>query len=275
MADFTLSAIRQDTTKRIFHIITENESMTRQEIAEKADFSLMTVGKITDILYEKNILIYEKSEQTKIGRKAEIVRLQNKLFELVLIFSGKKAEIILCDFLLNTKKSTSIKCADMTEDEIASNVLTESMGLIVEASAVGAVVGVTVVSDENNELCEKILSELKNAFSIKAGLITDYYSALSLGCAVNKSDKSILLITGEKMSVTGRYIKNLETVHKGIIKNKEQIPVLCDYLVPHEVYSNVKGTENDKNINFLDSKNEKKLVIMGAAFKAREEYALN
>ena len=58
MEEHSLENIRHDSIRKIFGCITAAEQVSRLEISNDTGLSLMTVGKITDMLAEKGVIVY-------------------------------------------------------------------------------------------------------------------------------------------------------------------------------------------------------------------------
>lgn len=76
MAKITLSLIKRDHVRVVLEAIARKKHITKQEIAALTGLSLVTVGKITDTLGEADIIVHGKNVQQKVGRRAEVLRVQ-------------------------------------------------------------------------------------------------------------------------------------------------------------------------------------------------------
>ena len=72
MAKITLNLIKRDNVKAVLEAIARKQHITKQEIAVETGLSLVTVGKITNILGEAGVLVHGKNVNQKIGRRAEV-----------------------------------------------------------------------------------------------------------------------------------------------------------------------------------------------------------
>lgn len=76
MAKITLNLIKRDNVKAVLEAIARKQHITKQEIAVETGLSLVTVGKITNILGEAVVLVHGKNVNQKIGRRAEVFRVR-------------------------------------------------------------------------------------------------------------------------------------------------------------------------------------------------------
>ena len=56
MNNISLKSIKYESIKAIINSISEADRISRAEISEKTDLSLVTVGKIADALLERNVV---------------------------------------------------------------------------------------------------------------------------------------------------------------------------------------------------------------------------
>ena len=76
MAKITLNAIRRDHVKAVLEAIARKQHITKQEISAQTGLSLVTVGKITNMLGAAGVLVHGKNVNQKIGRRAEVLRVR-------------------------------------------------------------------------------------------------------------------------------------------------------------------------------------------------------
>ncbi|MCI8388688.1 MAG: hypothetical protein HFE63_09510 [Clostridiales bacterium] len=103
MEKLSLDSIRRDSIGKIFDIVSRGGSYTRAAIAAETELSVMTVGKLTDILEKSSALIQEKRESESVGRKSSAYRLNDKLGIMVFDLTGKINKIYIFDLLLSLK----------------------------------------------------------------------------------------------------------------------------------------------------------------------------
>lgn len=82
MRPIDLSSIRKQNLRKILDLLTLSPAMTRQELAESAGLSLMTVTNLVDLLKERHVLEFnqaarESTSRRLLGRKAEFITLSD------------------------------------------------------------------------------------------------------------------------------------------------------------------------------------------------------
>ncbi len=95
--------IKNENTKAIFNAIAMSSSISRAEISKQTGLSLMTVGKVADLLSKEGIVTQEKPAKEGAGRRAGRLTLSEDFFIFIADISGNtfkayavnlKAEII-------------------------------------------------------------------------------------------------------------------------------------------------------------------------------------
>lgn len=76
MTKITLKSIKRDNVRAVLEAIVHQKHITKQEITTQTGLSLVTVGKITNLLGEAGVLVHGKNAQQKIGRRAEVLRIR-------------------------------------------------------------------------------------------------------------------------------------------------------------------------------------------------------
>lgn len=76
MAKITLNLIKRDHVNAVLEAIARKQHITKQEISAQTGLSLVTVGKITNMLGEAGVLVHGKNAEQKIGRRAEVLRVR-------------------------------------------------------------------------------------------------------------------------------------------------------------------------------------------------------
>lgn len=82
-----LHGIRPDNAKKILKIIADSDRISRADIARAADLSVMTVGKIVDVLIGSGLVTEIKPEVVGVGRPAGLLVLRRNVHALVLDLS--------------------------------------------------------------------------------------------------------------------------------------------------------------------------------------------
>lgn len=82
--------IKNENMKAIFSHIASSNGISRAEIAHKTSLSLMTVGKVADLLIERGIVTQAKPATGNAGRRAGMLEVSDKLFILCFDLSTPK-----------------------------------------------------------------------------------------------------------------------------------------------------------------------------------------
>lgn len=100
MKNISLKSIKTESIKKIFNSITSAEKISRAEISNLTDLSLMTVGKVVDALLDIKIITQVKETKNSVGRKVGLVSLNTEYFALIIDLSEKAFTLNLIDISL-------------------------------------------------------------------------------------------------------------------------------------------------------------------------------
>lgn len=75
MGNINLKSIKKESINAVFSVIAAGHDISRADISHATGLSLMTVGKVTDTLLEKNIIVQAKETKHEVGRRAGLVNL--------------------------------------------------------------------------------------------------------------------------------------------------------------------------------------------------------
>ncbi|MHB1152015.1 MAG: winged helix-turn-helix transcriptional regulator [Eubacteriales bacterium] len=89
MEKSAFSTIKYDSIKKILKLISNQEKISRSEIAAETGLSLMTVGKAADALLDSDIIIQSKETRSAAGRKAGLINLNPLYFCIILDLKEK------------------------------------------------------------------------------------------------------------------------------------------------------------------------------------------
>lgn len=84
MKNISLKSIKHESIKAIFNAIADAEKISRAEISEKTDLSLVTIGKIADALLYLDIICQAKEVRPQAGRRAGLLSVNESKFALIL-----------------------------------------------------------------------------------------------------------------------------------------------------------------------------------------------
>lgn len=77
MAKITLKSIKRDHVKSVLEAIARKKHITKLEISKETGLSLVTVGKITNMLGAAGVLVHGKNINQTAGRRAEVLRVRH------------------------------------------------------------------------------------------------------------------------------------------------------------------------------------------------------
>ena len=88
MNNISLRSIKYESIKAIFKSIADSEKISRAEISEITNLSLVTIGKIADALLELDIITQAKEIRSQAGRRAGMLSVNENKFALILDFTS-------------------------------------------------------------------------------------------------------------------------------------------------------------------------------------------
>ena len=95
-------SIKKESVRSIFEAIAARQSISRAEIAAQVGLSLMTVGKVVDVLLDRKIVVQVKENRQAAGRRAGLVSLNRAYFSLVLDLTRKQFRLSVVDASMET-----------------------------------------------------------------------------------------------------------------------------------------------------------------------------
>ncbi len=102
MTNISLKSIKYESIKAIINSISEADRISRAEISEKTDLSLVTVGKIADALLERNVVTQIKEIRSQAGRRAGLLSVNPERFALILDFTRYQFRCAILNLRLDT-----------------------------------------------------------------------------------------------------------------------------------------------------------------------------
>jgi predicted ArsR family transcriptional regulator len=91
------SNIRRENIESVFEAIAQKDGISRSEIAEKTGLSLMTVGKVADLLIMNGAARQQKPATGKSGRRAGFLTIANDMISMVCDISSDPMTATLVD----------------------------------------------------------------------------------------------------------------------------------------------------------------------------------
>lgn len=102
MSSIDLKNIKSKSIRAVFLSIAHSPKITRAEIAKETGLSLMTVGKIADILTRIGITEEEKESSGSVGRRAASIRISDLYYGILLDISSQTFVCEIVDAGTNT-----------------------------------------------------------------------------------------------------------------------------------------------------------------------------
>ncbi len=190
------SGIRNENIIAIFGEIAASDGISRAEISERTGLSLMTVGKVADLMTHEGIAAQAKPATGNAGRRAGMLTLLDKHFLLSLDISGESFRATALNLALVPFDSISYRYNDSLAPE--DNLIIfyrEACSLLMKhlMSKKLAGMGICIPGDYNEESdvvkdpCSKRLAGLKIASTLKkaTGLSPDRIMNSNVSAAIS------------------------------------------------------------------------------------------
>lgn len=100
MEKLQLHGIKPENVKSILIDIASRNKSARSLIAKDTSLSVMTVGKVADILLEAGIITEEKSDRVCIGRRAGLLSVKGEMYAAVIDLSERVFRLNIADMML-------------------------------------------------------------------------------------------------------------------------------------------------------------------------------
>ena len=115
-----LDSIKHESLGRIFDVLARGGSYTRAELAAETELSLMTVGKIAELLTSHGALIQKKQTSESVGRKSAVCSLNPNLFMMVYDLSARPWRLSVIDILSEVRGEYEFDSESMNEISAAA-----------------------------------------------------------------------------------------------------------------------------------------------------------
>ena len=109
MKKLDLHGIKQANAKAIFLSAASRDKISRADIASGTGLSLMTVGKVVDVLLEAGIVSQHKEDRVSAGRRAGLLTLRAERYSVVIDLSERAFRINIVDLALKLSDSMTYK----------------------------------------------------------------------------------------------------------------------------------------------------------------------
>lgn len=198
----------------------------------------MTVGKMTDVLCERGVIVYERSDAAGVGRKAKSIRLANELYELVCEISGDNIKASFHDLTLNDRGGF-----DLNGKEDTDGFFGELMRYIFENGYVGKLIGGSVVYEKKDDipLAEKLAQVCVGALSIDVS-VENALLEKAEGALVSRADVDSLIYLASCANGAYAALKSrdgyvhLGNIHADTCELATRISAIVVFLSPDAVF---------------------------------------
>ena len=169
MAKLSLKSIKRENARMILEAIARKRHITKLEISEETGLSLMTVGKIVNILGASGIIVHGKNVAQKVGRRAEVLRIRYDWLIPVFEISSRVFKFYITDLEGNVLDKVEYRCT--AEPQYISSefihFLTRTLELLKQGyknkKALGIGVAIAGVYDaENDCILSSMVPELSS-----------------------------------------------------------------------------------------------------------------
>lgn len=112
MAKLSLKAMKREHARMVLEAIARKKHITKLEISEETGLSLMTVGKIVNMLGASGIILHGKNVLQKAGRRAEVFRIRKDWLIPVFEISSRVFKFYITDLEGNVLDKVEYRCVD-------------------------------------------------------------------------------------------------------------------------------------------------------------------
>ena len=284
MEEHSLENIRHDSIRKIFGCITAAEQVSRLEISNDTGLSLMSVGKITDMLAEKGVIVYAKSDNNCVGRKAKKISLADGLYELVIELKADVITAVFLDLCLCESRSFDFSIGTECKKTKAFNdFFGELMSYLFENNLIGTLIGVGVVYDapSDADVAAELAEECKKQLSLSACVSVNALSAKAHAAALSVPEAEKVIYFGiADGGINGAVVhaRSSLNIELGFIRCTDineldiALSAVISFTAPDAVYCELGGHFEKKDLVIVDKNRACTLLRRGAAHCVREEY---
>lgn len=169
MARLTIKSVKRENVHAVLEAIARKKHITKLELSEETGLSLMTVGKIVNMLGASGIIMHAKYITHKAGRRAEVFRIRHDWLIPVFEISSRVFKFYITDLEGNVLDKVEYRCTDGPQ-YIASefiHFLTQTLELLRHGykhkKALGIGVSIAGIYDkENDYILSSMVPELSS-----------------------------------------------------------------------------------------------------------------
>ena len=109
MQKIDLHGIKPSNAKSVLSAISSREQTSRAEVAAVTGLSLMTVGKVVDLLLDAGVVLQEKETRMSAGRRAGLLTLNSRRYSVVLDLSESAFRMNIIDITLSSVHTVTFR----------------------------------------------------------------------------------------------------------------------------------------------------------------------
>ncbi len=167
MTKLSVQSIKRENVHAVLGAIARKKHITKLEIAKETDLSLMTVGKIVNMLGASGIILHSKRISKTAGRRAEVFRIRHDWLIPVFEIASRVFRFYIMDLEGKIRDKVEYRCVDGPQYCASEFVqfLTQTLALLKKEyknqKALGIGVSVAGVYDaENDRILSSMVPEL-------------------------------------------------------------------------------------------------------------------
>lgn len=167
MQEISLKSMKWENVKAIFRAIADADMISRADISDRTELSLMTVGKVADALLDLGIVRQVKQQKNVAGRRAGILSLNSERYAMILDLGDHAfSMIVLGADLRPVKQFTYMTNDDFTFAENLSLFLKDAAAYLIANIPPTACLGIGVsLPAPYEEQTDRILTDAHSPFS--------------------------------------------------------------------------------------------------------------
>ncbi len=242
MTELTPAQIKKDHIRKVLGYITENKSVSRLNLSNVTSLSLMTIGKITDRLLNKGLIVYECAITDSAGRRANYAVINENAYIAVFDVTGDDVA-----FTLYSAALTHVHTLNAKKDDIFGEV----MLYLLENNIAKSVLGAAVIANGEDAAFE---SKVKSELHFDTVTYTDALLLGATGLIVSEGEGKVLYAKGEH----GVFINSPDSSAVTGKLTSESAPHVAEFLGAKLTFA---------------GEDEAKFTRLGAAYRLRDEYA--
>lgn len=270
MPEISLNDIKYENAKNVFRILRAGKNFSRAEISNVCGLSLMTVGKIIELLDSVGLIIQHKSDGKNVGRKSYICSVNTERRMMIFDFSNAQ-KLYSVDMMNNIRADYSLEY-DNFESVFAE--------CFFESSSNGELIGIGLILP--NKSPNEALERFGKLSKVKPSVTLTNANACAVGVSENDGLSIFLFsnngknINGGAMVYNGKLISNCpEFDNKTVGETYETINTVKKLFAPQSIKLCLKNNITDISPQNCEVIREGILPIIGISKLITDKYIEN